>query len=110
MLHSAIGDYVTIVRQERDGEDWYLGAITDEEGRTLEAPLSFLPSDRAYVAEVYRDADDADWETNPHAITIERVLVDASTVLPLRLASGGGQAVRLTPATAEDEQQLPRLD
>ena len=46
VLDARIGDYVTIVRKERGGDDWYLGSITDEVGRTLEAPLSFLDRDQ----------------------------------------------------------------
>ena len=72
VLNARIGDYVTIVRKERGGDDWYLGSVTDEVGRTLEVPLSFLDRDRRYVAEIYRDADDADWKTNPTAYKIER--------------------------------------
>ena len=94
MLNARIGDYVTIVRKERDGDDWYLGSVTDEVGRTLEVPLSFLDRDRRYLAEIYRDADDADWQTKPTAHTVERREVDANTVLRLRLAAGGGEAIR----------------
>lgn len=101
VLHAAIGDYVTIVRRERDGDDWYLGSITDEAGRTLEAPLTFLEPDRAYVAEIYADAAAADWETNPQAIDIREVPVDHETVLTLTLAPGGGQAIRFRPAARE---------
>lgn len=101
VLHGKIGDYVTIVRKERGGEDWYLGSITDEVGRTLETPLSFLDQDRVYVAEVYRDADDADWESNPTAYTVDELEVDANTVLTLRLVPGGGQAIRFHPKPLE---------
>jgi alpha-glucosidase len=97
VLDARIGDYVTIVRKARGGEDWYLGSVTDEVGRSLDAPLSFLDRDRKYVAEIYRDADDADWKTNPTAYTVEQREVDANTVLPLRLAPGGGMAVRFRP-------------
>jgi alpha-glucosidase len=98
VLHARIGDYVTIVRKERGGEDWYLGSVTDEVGRTLEAPLSFLDRNQKYIAQIYRDADDADWKTNPTAYKIEEREVDANTVLPLRLAPGGGIAIRFKPA------------
>ena len=33
VLHARIGDYVTIVRRDRGGDDWYLGSVTDEVGR-----------------------------------------------------------------------------
>ena len=87
VIDARIGDYITIVRKERDGDDWYLGSVTDEVARTLQAPLSFLDRDR-YLAEIYRDADNADWQTNPEAYTIERRNVDANTVLSLQLAPG----------------------
>ena len=57
-----------------------------------------------------RDADDADWQTNPQAYRIERVLVDHTTVLRLRLAAGGGQAVRLRPASPDEAARLPRYN
>lgn len=98
VLDARIGDYVTTVRKQRDGDDWYLGSITDENARTLEAPLSFLDPGRSYVAEIYRDADNADWQSNPEAYTIEPRNVDSNTVLTLRLAPGGGQAIRFSPA------------
>jgi alpha-glucosidase len=94
VLNARIGDYVTIARKERDGDDWYLGSVTDEVGRTLELPLSFLDRDRRYMAEIYRDADDADWRSNSTAHSVEQREVDANTVLTLRLAAGGGQAIR----------------
>ncbi|UCE18535.1 MAG: glycoside hydrolase family 97 protein, partial [Gemmatimonadota bacterium] len=102
VLHSRIGDYVTVVRQDRNSEDWYLGSITDEEGRVLEAPLQFLDPARKYVAEIYRDGALADWITNPYDIEIEERLVDNGTMLTLRLAPGGGQAIRFRPATEND--------
>jgi alpha-glucosidase len=108
VLDARIGDYVTIARQDRRSEDWYLGSITDEVGRTLDTPLSFLDSDRMYVAEIYRDGDGAHWEDNPLAIDIEKVLVDNATMLSLRLAPGGGQAIRFRPATAKDVDRFPR--
>jgi alpha-glucosidase len=98
VLHAQIGDYVTIARQDRNSNAWFLGSITDEEARTLETLLSFLEPDQQYIAEIYADAPDADWQTNPHAIDISEALVDNNTVLQIKLAPGGGQAIRLYPA------------
>jgi hypothetical protein len=106
VLHAQIGDYITIVRKDRNSDDWYLGSISDENGRTLEAPLSFLDAGRKYVAEIYRDSDDADWKTNPLAIDITKFLVDNETKLELKLAAGGGQAIRFRPATSEDLERV----
>jgi alpha-glucosidase len=106
VLNAKIGDFVTIVRKDRHSDDWYLGSITDENRRTLEASLSFLDPGRKYVAEVYRDADDTDWKINPLAIDITKFLVDNKTRLELKLAPGGGQAIRFRPATGEDLNHL----
>ena len=63
----------------------------------IAAPLNFLEAGRRYRAEIYRDAPDAHWRTNREAIVIETREVAASDVLELRLAPGGGQAVRFVP-------------
>ncbi len=105
VLHADIGNYVTIVRKARNSEEWYLGSISDENGRLLEASLSFLDPGRKYVAEIYRDGLNADWVDHPYDIIIEQQLVDSTTVLPLRLAAGGGQAIRFRPATSSDEER-----
>ena len=97
VLGAEIGDYLSIVRRDRDSDDWYLGALSDEHGRLLEAPLSFLDPGRTYRAEIYRDGPGAHWRTNPYEMEIEEMLVTSETVLSLRLAAGGGQAVRFTP-------------
>jgi alpha-glucosidase len=110
VLHASIGNYVTIARQERGGQDWYLGSITDGTGRTLQAPLGFLDGDRLYVAEIYRDGPAADWKTQPLDYEIERVLVDNTTMLNLRLAPGGGQAIRFRPATDQDREILTQYE
>jgi alpha-glucosidase len=98
VLAGEIGDYVVVARQERGGTDWYLGAITDEEARMFEIPLSFLSEDQSYVAEVYADGEDAHWLDNPLPITIWERPVDAGSTLTVRLAPGGGQAIRIRPA------------
>jgi alpha-glucosidase len=97
ILHGKIGDYVTIVRQERDSDEWYLGSITDEKSRILETKLTFLDPNRKYTAKIYRDADDADWKKAPSKYTIEEREVDSQTVMQLDLAAGGGQAIRFAP-------------
>ena len=97
VLEGEIGDYVVVARQERGGQEWFLGAITDEEARSFEVPLSFLPAGQRFVAEIYADAADADWLRNPLSVTITRQEVDEGSTLTLRLAPGGGQAIRFRP-------------
>lgn len=106
VLHGRIGDYITIVRLDRNSDDWYLGSVTDENGRNLQTTLSFLEPNQKYVAEIYRDGPDADWQTNPYDIEITEKLVDQSSNLILRLAPGGGQAIRFRKATQKDIRRL----
>ncbi|NOZ03190.1 MAG: glycoside hydrolase family 97 protein [FCB group bacterium] len=108
VLHAKIGDYITVARKDRNSDDWYIGSITDEQGRTLETKLSFLDANRKYVAEIYADGADADWKTNPLSIDISKALVDNTTTLRIKLAPGGGQAIRIRPATKEEIISLPR--
>jgi alpha-glucosidase len=96
VLDARIGDYVVVARQERGGPDWFIGAITDEEPRTLEIGLGFL-GDGEWTAEIYADGADAHWLDNPHPVEITTRPVNATTTLTLRLAPGGGQAIRIRP-------------
>lgn len=106
LLNGEIGEYVTIARKQRDGEDWYIGSMTNEKRRDYDVPLNFLTPGKTYVAEIYRDADNADWETNPIAYKIEKQLVTHDTIFPLHLAPGGGEAIRLKPASPTEQVTL----
>ncbi len=91
---AAIGDYAVFVRQDRSSEDWYLGAVTDEEPRTVGVPLTFLAPGVTYTAQIYADGEGADWKTNPYAVDYEERPVTAADTLTVSMASGGGCAVR----------------
>jgi alpha-glucosidase len=105
VLNGEVGDFVTIARKDRKSDDWYLGAISDEFGRTLTVQLGFLDPGRRYRAEIYRDGPGADWKTAPSDIVIEQREVTAADTLSLRLAAGGGQAIRFTPISGKRRPQ-----
>jgi len=98
VIEGKIGDYVVVARRERNAQSWYIGAITDEEGRTFEVPLAFLTPGKKYVAEIYADGPGANWATNPLPVAISSKPVDSTSRLRMVLAPGGGQAVRIRPA------------
>ena len=98
VIDARIGDYVVVARRERGGPTWFLGAITDEQARTFDVPLSFLTPGRRYVAEIYADGPNANWLDNPLPVTITARAVTSATRLHLVLAAGGGQAIRIRPA------------
>jgi alpha-glucosidase len=95
VIDGRIGDFVIVARKQRNADDWYLGAISDEEARTFDVPLNFLTPGKRYVAEVYADGPRAHWLTNPLPVTISSRPVTATSRLRVVLAPGGGQAVRI---------------
>ncbi len=97
VLNGEVGDYVTIVRKDRHSRDWFLGSITDENGRVLPVSLGFLEPGVRYRAEIYRDGDGADFRSNPFAFVRDTREVTSADALTLVLAPGGGQAIRFTP-------------
>jgi len=96
-LDAKIGDYVTFARKERGTDNWFIGSIVGDNGRTAELRLDFLDADKRYKAEIYVDGADADWKTNPYAIDVLEKTVSAADTLTLKIANGGGAAVRLVP-------------
>lgn len=91
------GDYITIARKQKGSDNWFIGAITDENNRIATIPLSFLDKNRKYIITIYHDADNADWKNNPEAYVIEKFWVDSTSILKLKLANGGGAAVSVVP-------------
>ena len=92
-LAGAIGEYVAVAR--RDGDTWYLGAMTNETARTLSIPLTFLDSG-TYTATVYADGTPGSSPfRTPVAVTTR--IVSSETTLDMAMAAAGGQAIILKP-------------
>jgi glucan 1,4-alpha-glucosidase len=106
ILAAEPGDYIYIARKEKDSPKWFVGAITDENGRTADLPLSFLTNGNKYLATIYRDAAGADWKDNPEAYTIEKFIVDSHSKLRIGLAKGGGAAISIFPASTDDIKKI----
>jgi alpha-glucosidase len=94
VVQGRIGEYVTLTR--RSGDTWFVGTITNQDGRTLDVPLQFLGNGE-YEATIYADSSDADPITNPAALAVDTSTVTAADTLTAKLVSGGGQAVKLSP-------------
>ena len=98
VLNGEIGDYVTFARKDRHSDKWFLGAITDDNARILLAPLAFLSPGVTYTAEIYRDGPNADLKGDARFdIVIEKQNVTSTDTLSLKLAPGGGEAIRFVP-------------
>jgi alpha-glucosidase len=94
-----IGDYLVTAR--RHGQNWFIGATTNEESRSLQLPLSFLNEGTTYHAVIYSDGEGADYVDNPYPVNISESLLTHSDSLTLKLAKGGGAAVELYPEGTE---------
>jgi hypothetical protein len=89
------GDYLTTARKAKGKDEWYLGAITDENARPQQVKLDFLTPGVKYEATIYADGKGASWDKNPQAYQIRRQKVTSRSVLKLQLAPGGGAAVSI---------------
>jgi len=97
MIIGQVGDVVVMARRCKD--EWYLGSITDWTPRLCTITLDFL-GNGDYVAEMYADG------TGAEDVQISKVLVTAGDSIDIKMASGGGHAVRFYPA--QNGINLPR--
>jgi len=107
VLAGEIGDYVSIAR--RRGKQWFIGSMTDEVPRTLTIKFDFLAEDTVYIARVFSDAMLTDFNDKPTAIAINSFLVNKGDRLKVAMASGGGQALYLSPLSATIKKPLLSL-
>jgi alpha-glucosidase len=94
VLSGEVGDHVAVARKDRNSDNWFLGALTDEQARTVPVTLDFLDPGRTYTATIYRDGPNADYRTSArHAIAIETRSARKGDRLDIPMAPGGGYAV-----------------
>jgi hypothetical protein len=96
-LEAEPGDYVTVARKTKGKDEWFLGAITDENARKTVLKLNFLTPGKKYKATIYEDGKDAHWEKNPKSYAIKTIQVTSKSKINLNLANGGGTAIRFIP-------------
>ena len=95
-LEAEPGDYLTVARKTKGKDEWFLGAITDENTRKTVLKLNFLTPGKKYKATIYEDGKDAHWEKNPKSYAIKTIQVTSESKIKLNLANGGGTAIRFS--------------
>jgi alpha-glucosidase len=85
-LAGEIGHFIVIAR--RCGLHWFVGAMTNEEERTLEISLEFVGEGR-FSATTYADGD------TPSALVVTQKVTGPDDLITLKLAPSGGAAIRL---------------
>lgn len=91
-LEGKIGQYVVMAR--RSGDKWYIGGMTNWEGRSFDVPLNFLGSGN-YSVEILKDGINV----AKHAadFVIGKNTMSKQETLTIPMAPGGGFTAIITP-------------
>lgn len=98
VLEGKIGKYVVIAR--RHGKDWYIGGMCDWDGKEVDIDLSkILLPDTEYKAEIISDGANAGRVGTDFKYCVKSLT--SADKLKLKMAPGGGFAVKLSPKNFE---------
>ena len=89
-LEGKVGEYVAIAR--RKGHTWYIGSMTNWNGRDLTINFSFLEKGK-YKAVIFKDGINADRDAEDYSREVKEI--SSGDSLNISLSSGGGWAARL---------------
>ena len=101
-LFGEIGKSYVVARQAWKSPNWYIGGVTNEEGRKVELYLDlvelyldFLEEGVNYKARVYRDGEDAHYRDNQLSYVIEDKIFRRGDRVEVYMAPGGGFAMEI---------------
>jgi alpha-glucosidase len=86
------GEY--IIQARRSGNEWYVGAMTNTQARTITIPTDFLPKGK-YVVEIYND--DPTLSTRTKVKREQMKVKGGGKPIVLQLQPSGGAALHFTP-------------
>jgi len=89
ILDAKVSEYIVTARSKNN--NWYVGALTNWDARTLTVDLSFLPEGQ-YKAEIFNDGINADRDATDYKRE-EKILTNKDK-FEIQLASAGGWAAR----------------
>ncbi|MDR0370229.1 MAG: glycoside hydrolase family 97 protein [Prevotellaceae bacterium] len=90
VIDGAIGEYIIMAR--RSGDDWFVGAITNNDAREISIPLDFLDKGKKYIATIYTDDDTISTQTK---VAVTGKVVSTEDALKFQLKASGGAAIQL---------------
>ena len=91
-LSGKVGEHVAIAR--KNGDTWYVGAMSNWKERDIELDFSFLGSG-TYEAVIFKDGINADRDATDYRREV--IKINPSQKLNIHLAPGGGWAARIYP-------------
>ncbi len=89
-LDGEVGEYIVMAR--RSGSDWFVGAMTNKEARTVSIPTDFLEAGKKYTITLYEDDDKLDTRTK---VRITEKVIKPGKPIVLNLKASGGAALEL---------------
>ncbi|MEP4077308.1 glycoside hydrolase family 97 catalytic domain-containing protein [Haloferula sp.] len=117
VLEAEIGECITLAR--RAGDEWFVGALADEQGRETSVGLDFLKGGVTYDVTLYEDAPEAHYEylgplnkiearktkaklvaqkTRRELYQVKKITAKKGDTLPVVIAPGGGHCMWIRPA------------
>lgn len=97
VIDGNIDEFISVAR--KDGDDWFIGSLTNRDPRSIVIDLSFLPKNRKYQATIYDDAEYSHFLNNKESYNIRKQYLDANTKLVIKMGAGGGNAIYLKDIT-----------
>lgn len=94
VIDGKMGEYIVTARKK--GDCWYIGGMTNWDGRDIVIDFSFLTEGTNYEATIFTDGVNADKQGEDYKAT--KRFVRHGDKLPIHMASGGGVAMKLIPA------------
>jgi len=92
VLDGEPGQYISLARRKND--QWFFGAITNDQHRSIKIRFSFLPAGKKYKATIYFDDDQVLTRTK---VGLKNQIVSSATILDFALKPSGGVAMWLRP-------------
>jgi len=108
-LEAEPGKYITVARKAKGTGNWFIGSVNGDSVRVSKIDFAYLMPGKKYVATVYADAPGAHYKTNPQAYIIKKYVVTRESRLVQQCAPGGGYAISVFEAGAEQVKGLKRL-
>lgn len=91
VLNAKMGAYITTAR--RQGDNWFIGSVHDQQGGTLDIVLDFLDPGNEYQVTYYEDTAETHGKTNPEAYQIRTGTVKKGDIVKAKIAPGGGHCM-----------------
>lgn len=98
ILSAELGGHIVTAR--RKGDAWFVGGLTGWNAKQVDIPFSFLKKGQAYQAILYKDGVNSERRGADYAV--DRFMVNSADTRSVRMSSGGGFALRLTPVDCNE--------